>query len=196
MSQRILNYISKQGLGLCRNSIVRNTSYFNTNLCKIQQINFKQRFEYRNSYKYYSTDSKQESNAESNSSKKKMSFKELMKKYGWAAFIMYNIVTILDTSIIFVFLYFSGGEQVKYIENKVKEWSSYLSFSKPKEVSVIEETDNKPQGDEKPSLMSTFLVAYSLHQLLEPIRLPLVVFLTPSFALKLHRLNILKMKNI
>ncbi|KAI9297195.1 hypothetical protein K502DRAFT_279800, partial [Neoconidiobolus thromboides FSU 785] len=105
--------------------------------------------------------------------------KDLMKKYGLAAFIVYNGISLIDLSITFSLLHFGGEEQVFYLQSQLQNLLNLIGIEKQFELSE----------NNKPSFWSTFAVAYSIHKLLVPIRVPLTAALTPTFAKKMQSLG-------
>lgn len=127
------------------------------------------------------------------SASKKLTLKELIKKYGLSAFIVYNGLSLVDLSATFSLLYFGGDDQVLYIESLFKSWAQYLHLTHPSETAAALDPS---APSVKPSAWTTFAVAYSIHKLLIPIRVPLTAMLTPPFSRKLQALGWLKPKQL
>ncbi|KAJ9072206.1 DUF1279 super [Entomophthora muscae] len=126
-------------------------------------------------------------------SDKKLTLKELIKKYGVSAFIVYNALSVVDLSATFSLLYFGGEDQVLYLESIFKSWAEYLHLSSPTEAVIAQDPITLSR---KPSAWTTFAVAYSIHKLLIPIRVPLTAVITPPFSRKLIALGWMKTKKI
>ncbi|KXN67607.1 hypothetical protein CONCODRAFT_72851 [Conidiobolus coronatus NRRL 28638] len=118
--------------------------------------------------------------------KKKQTLKDLMKQYGLSAFIVWMLVAGVDIVFCFIVLYLAGEDQVKYFENLGKELYEYFGFKVDNSKPSILFGDGK---ETKPTLLSTFIVAYSLHHLTVPYRLPITIALTPMVARRLAKVS-------
>jgi hypothetical protein len=118
--------------------------------------------------------------------KKKLTLKDLMKQYGLSAFIVWMLVAGVDIVFCFIILYLAGEDQVKYFENLGKELYEYFGFKVDNSKPSILFGEGK---ESKPTLLSTFIVAYSLHHLTVPYRLPITIALTPMVARRLAKVS-------
>ncbi|KAJ1982534.1 DUF1279 super [Dimargaris xerosporica] len=141
--------------------------------------------------------------------------KELARKYGKIATLVYFGVSVIDLSACVWIVRAAGEAKVKQIEDWVMEhlgnWAivgrspqqvfdeahgtsaaqDSSSTSSSSTVTAPDAADN--QGAVAtgggPSWTSTFVIAYSIHKLLVPIRVPITVFITPSIAARLRRMG-------
>ncbi|KAJ1656685.1 DUF1279 super [Dispira simplex] len=134
--------------------------------------------------------------------KKRLTFRELFHKYGKVATLVYLGICAIDLSLCVWLVYVAGEEKVKAIENwALDRFGDWLPLSKStieRMITTSESSSDQNNSDsdttiathqQGPSWMSTFLIGYSFHKLLTPIRLPLTVLITPSIARKLRSLG-------
>ncbi|ORX92510.1 hypothetical protein K493DRAFT_316551 [Basidiobolus meristosporus CBS 931.73] len=120
--------------------------------------------------------------------------KELFRKYGRTATVAYLGLSVVDFLASFALVYSGGETFVKAAEEWVLKWSKRIGIvkdDKPSDVYSVE-------GKKKSSLTSVLLIAYTLHKLLLPIRVPLTVAITPSLAKKFQSMGwtfLVKMPN-
>lgn len=114
---------------------------------------------------------------ESEPVKKKLSVKDLFKKYGYVALSIYLSLGAVDLAICYVVVDQAGAEVMKEYENKVKQFFGFGS------------ENAKPENNEdlkSASFWTKFLIAYGLHKSLIFIRLPITASITPSVVRKLQ----------
>jgi uncharacterized membrane protein YhiD involved in acid resistance len=126
--------------------------------------------------------------------------KELTKKYGAAGVLVYLGVGMVDLGVIFGVIQVAGLDKVKSVERAVMETvyttGAKWGITKNDPTEMMEE--NKQQAeqivkaeDEKPSLLSVFLLAYGIHKtLLLPVRLTITAAITPAVVRKLHQIGV------
>ncbi|KAJ1981914.1 DUF1279 super [Dimargaris verticillata] len=144
--------------------------------------------------------------------------KELARKYGKVATLVYFGVSMIDLSACVWIVRAAGETKVKQVEDWVVEhlgnWAlvgrnPQQVFNEARGHSVAEDGNNnaiEPSStvaassdasadqsaaptDSGPSWTSTFVIAYSIHKLLVPIRVPITVLITPSIAARLRRMG-------
>ncbi|ORX92125.1 hypothetical protein K493DRAFT_316797 [Basidiobolus meristosporus CBS 931.73] len=125
--------------------------------------------------------------AKSASEKKPSKLKELITKYGKTATVAYLGISAIDLALTFWLVSVGGEGFVSSLENWLLENFGNWKFVKKEVEDEILSTEEKQSG--APSLTSTFLVAYSIHKLLMPIRVPITAAVTPSLARKFQQLG-------
>ena len=100
-------------------------------------------------------------------------WREVIKKYGKTGVIVYLGISTMDLSLLYLYLSWASPNQVKRIQDFVYDT---MKIKKREEVSKV----------------TTFVIAYSIHKLLVPIRLPLTAIMTPRAAKILWKYGILK----
>ncbi|ORX98972.1 hypothetical protein K493DRAFT_313393 [Basidiobolus meristosporus CBS 931.73] len=119
--------------------------------------------------------------------KKPSKMKELISKYGKTATVAYLGISAIDLSLTF-WLVSTGGESfVKGLEDWLVENFGGWEFVKKGVKGEISPANDTAVG--RPSLTSTFLIAYSIHKLLLPIRIPITAAVTPALARKFQQLG-------
>jgi hypothetical protein len=114
--------------------------------------------------------------------KKRMSMRELTKKYGWTAFGVYWAISAVDLPICFLVVHSMGEEKVMELEHKVKGW---FGFGKKDEEDGAKnkEGDDKEVGKGNNSnwhlLLTEFGIAYAIHKSFIFLRIPATAALTP-----------------
>ena len=118
----------------------------------------------------------------SSSSSEKPSLKQLMSKYGRVAFIVYMGISTLDLGLCYVLVDRGGDDFVHRIESWISTYITHRQFhleSAQEEQATDMQSETKKK---KPSVMATLAVAYALHKMLLPVRLPIAAAFTPSAA--------------
>ncbi|KAK9701300.1 DUF1279 superfamily [Basidiobolus ranarum] len=111
--------------------------------------------------------------------------KELLRKYGRTATVAYLGLSVLDFLASFALVYSGGETFVKATEEWVLQWGKRLGvFDNDKPSDVYSE-----EGKKKSSLTSMLVIAYTLHKLLIPIRVPLTAAVTPALAKKFQSMG-------
>ncbi|ORY07074.1 hypothetical protein K493DRAFT_200086, partial [Basidiobolus meristosporus CBS 931.73] len=103
------------------------------------------------------------------------------RKYGKVASIAYLGVSMVDY-LFTVWLVRMGGEQyVKPVRESLYKWFGFLGIGK--ETSENGEAEAQMRSGSL-SWTSTLLIAFGIHKLLVPLRIPLVAMMTPGLARK------------
>ncbi|KAK9766305.1 DUF1279 superfamily [Basidiobolus ranarum] len=119
--------------------------------------------------------------------KKPSKMKELITKYGKTATVAYLGISTIDLALTFWLVSVGGESFVSSLEGWLLEYFGDWKFVKKEVEEDILSVEEKQSG--APSLTSTFLVAYSIHKLLLPIRVPITAAVTPALARKFQQLG-------
>uniref|UniRef100_A0A060T824 ARAD1C26290p n=1 Tax=Blastobotrys adeninivorans TaxID=409370 RepID=A0A060T824_BLAAD len=117
---------------------------------------------------------------------KRMTVKELTKKYGWSAVGVYLALSAIDLPLCFLFVHSMGQEKVQELERKVKGWFGYSTKDEDLKTGTDESGD---EADSKWSLYLTeFGIAYAIHKsVFLFVRIPLTAAITPWTVRTLRR---------
>ncbi|GMM53300.1 Nat2 protein [Starmerella bacillaris] len=125
----------------------------------------------------------------SSSPPKKLSLKEIVKKYGWTATGVYTALCFIDLPLSYVFVHNIGQEKLIDYEVYVRE---KLGANNARDKTYI----YRSSSGGKNHFLTELGIAYIIHKSLIIVRAPLTVFLTPRIAHHLHKWGLLSKKHI
>jgi hypothetical protein len=108
---------------------------------------------------------------------KRLTLKELTKKYGWTAFGVYMTLSAIDFPLCFLFVHSMGQERVMELERTVKGW-----FGMSTDDLATDTDESQKDGDDNNwSLILTELgIAYAIHKsVFLFVRVPATAAITP-----------------
>lgn len=119
---------------------------------------------------------------------KKMSLKELSKKYGWAAVGVYLALSAIDLPLCFVFVHSMGQERAQEIQTRILE---YMGRHKKAEEESQEGVIGQKELHEKSQwgiFLTEFGIAYAIHKTVFIfLRIPATAAITPWAVKTLQR---------
>lgn len=130
------------------------------------------------------------------SGKKKLSLKDLTKKYGWTAVGVYFCLSALDLPLCYLFVHQLGEDRVRDLQNKVLSFFGYGKSSSESDQDAAGHSDNEGSSKSSSSshddwwsiFLTELTVAYAIHKTVFIfVRIPLTALLTPMVAKRLQQ---------